>query len=229
MTLAKTSSRMEIQRIQNYVQTTGYSEGQESQIRLLQTTSKRVLWKIKPRLTCTRMMGKEMLQACTLSVRQNQKKRLKTWSFFMYLYPNLRYINYYLFIFISGFVLFFAEWWKRAPSTTYRLAVEPNKQQMYTSSDWSCTVAATRTAPSVFLSTFPHISFSFFFWCCHRLVFDFLLLESNWSTRPAQLWYLKGTYYAHVQLQNLFYSISMAWFRVWNDPFLGYTCPGAAP
>lgn len=90
---------------------------------------------------------------------------------------------------------------------------------MYTSSDWSCTVAATRTAPSVFLSTFPHISFSFFFWCCHRLVFDFLLLESNWSTRPAQLWYLKGTYYAHVQLQNLFYSISMAWFRVWNDTF----------
>lgn len=88
------------------------------------------------------------------------------------------------------------QWWKRAPSTTYRLAVEPNKQQMYTSSDWSCTVAATRTAPSVFLSTFPHISFSFFFWCCHRLVFDFLLLESNWSTRPAQLWYLKGTYYS---------------------------------
>lgn len=92
------SSRMEIQRIQNYVQTTGYSEGQESQIRFLQTTSKRVLWKIKPRLTCTRMMGKEMLQACTLSVRQNQKKRLKTLSFFMYLYPKLLFI-YYLFIY----------------------------------------------------------------------------------------------------------------------------------
>lgn len=107
MTLAKMSSRMEIQRIQNYVQTTGYSEGQESQIRSLQTTSKRVLWKIKPRLTCTRMMGKEMLQACTLSVRQNQKKRLKTLSFFMYLYPKLLFIYYYLFI--SGFVLFFAE------------------------------------------------------------------------------------------------------------------------
>lgn len=104
MTLAKMSSRMEIQRIQNYVQTTGYSEGQESQIRLLQTTSKRVLWKINPRLTCTRMMGKEMLQACTLSVRQNQKKTLKTLSFFMYLYPNLRYINYFLF---SYFFIYF--------------------------------------------------------------------------------------------------------------------------
>lgn len=176
-------------------------------------------------------MGKEMLQACTLPVRQNQKK-VKNIVFFHVIIPKS---EIYKLLFLSLFFiyfwvcLFFAEWWKRAPSTTYRLAVEPNKQQMYTSSDWSCTVAATRTAPSVSLSTFPHISFSFFFWGCCRLVFDFLLLESNWSMRPAQLWYLKGTYYAHVQLQNLFYSISMAWFRVWNYPFLGYTCPGAAP
>lgn len=98
MTLAKMSSRMEIQRIQNYVQTTGYSEGQESQIRFLQTTSKRVLWKIKPRLTCTRMMGKEMLQACTLSVRQNQKKKVKNIVFFHVFIPKI--IIYLLFIYL---------------------------------------------------------------------------------------------------------------------------------
>lgn len=91
------SSRMEIQRIQNYVQTTGYSEGQESQIRFLQTTSKRVLWKIKPRLTCTRMMGKEMLQACTLSVRQNPQKKVKNIVFFHVFIPKI--IIYLLFIY----------------------------------------------------------------------------------------------------------------------------------